>query len=698
MVRSVARKRALPVASAIAALFLVTRLYELGLLPLAGSEATPITWALQAQQARDWGDWLAAVRAAAQPLHSWLLAPFISLSPDRVLAARLLSVASGAVTLALVVVLTRRLFGRAAACAAALVYVCAPLTLLHDRLALPAALLAALSLLVLWRLLVWCERPGTWRVGVLGFALGLALLTSLQALALLFVALGVVALWRPAALRHWWALANAYLLAGLLFSVVFTDPSAGGVAAPAPAQLAATGGAPDRIANVRFLAAAAWTYLTGPLVVLFGGTLVAAGAAGLRGRRATARTEQSVAGSRVAGTGGDSRWRGVGVCLLWSAGSAVGVLSNEPAPTAADLVFIVVPAFPLVGWGLAQLIAASRRLPALVGRAGPFAVSAVAKNTVAGIVLGVCVAPAVIWDWSLLTDPASVAWYDGPGASDRARYVEGRQSGYGLGEIVERLRGAAERQGIVVFTADTTGLPRDGVRVLLGDGPNPVLAPVPPGLPVAEWLAQRVGGAYRAASNGATLFYLLDDDQGGAGARDFRRANPGARVVQQVVKPGQASHRLVLYELPWQPPGDDRWLDPAPRFGARIALAGYALPAMTYRAGDVVRFTLFWEALATPASSYTVFTHVVADDPGQKIGQQDQIPGGGTQPTSTWRRDDFITDSYAVPLAPQARPGRYRVIVGLYRLETLERLPITLGGEPVGGDFYVLGEVVVAGG
>lgn len=681
---------------AIVTLFLATRLYNLTLLPLSGSEARPLTWALQAQQARDWSDWLAAVRAAAQPLHSWLLAPVISLSLDRVLAARLLSVASGAVMLALVVALTRRLFGRPAACAAALVHVCAPLTLLHDRLALPAALLAALSLLVLWCLLAWCEQPNRWWTGALGLALGLALLTSLQALALLFVVPGVVALRRPAALRRWWSLANAFLLAGLLFSVVFTDPLAGIVTTPATGSPAAV--APDWITNARSLAAAAWTYLTWPFVVLLGGTLVAVGAAELRHRLATEHTERSDAERRVVEIGNGSTWRGIGICLLWAAGSAVGVLWSTPAPTAADLAFVVVPTLPLIGWGLARLTTASQRLPALVSRAQPLAVSAMAKNTVAGIVLGVCIALAVVWDWSLLTDPTRVAWHVGPGFSDRARYVEGRQSGYGLGEIVDRLRTAAERQRVVVFTADTAGLPRDGVRVLLGDGPNPVLAPLPPGTPVAERLAQRVGDEYRAASTGATLFYLLDDDHSGTGDREFRRANPGARVVQQVVKPGNARHRLVLYELPWQPPGDDRWLAPAPRFGERIALAGYALPARSYRAGEAVRFTLFWEALAMPANSYTVFTHIVADDPTQKIGQRDQLPVAGKHPTSTWQRGDFITDSYAVPIDPNTRPGSYRVIVGLYRLETLERLPITLDGEPVGEDFYALGKIVVAGG
>ena len=494
-------------ALAILVFFILTRLYNLTLLPLSGGEATPITWALQAQQARDWSDWFAAVRVAAQPLHSWLLAPVINLpltwlvsncadqtcQPDRVLATRLLSVASSAVTLTIVFALTTRLFGRAAACAAALVYVCAPLTLLHDRLALPSALLTAASVLVLWCLLTWCEQPDVWRSGVLGIALGLALITSMQALALLFVVPGVVALWRPAALQRWWSLANTYLLAGLLFSVVFTDPLAGNVtASPSAATVVST----DWTTGTRSLAAAAWTYLTWPVVVLLGGATLWAGAAGLRRGLATEHTERSGAASRMARTSDGSAWRGLGVCLLWSAGSAVGVLGSEPAPTTADLVFVVVPAFPLVGWSLARLTAASQRLPELV--------SALAKRTqvpagwpvrrvAAGIVLSMCIAPAVVWDWSLLTDPTSVAWHDGPGAADRARYVEGRQSGYGLREIVDRLRAAAERQRVVVFTADAAGMPRDGVRVLLGDVPNPVLATLPPGIPVAEWLAQRVG-------------------------------------------------------------------------------------------------------------------------------------------------------------------------------------------------------------
>ena len=256
-------------------------------------------------------------------------------------------------------------------------------------------LLAALSLLVLWCLLAWCAQPDWWRWQAFGIALGLALLTSIQALALLFVVPVAVALWRPAALRRWWSLASAFLVAGLLFSVVFTDPSAGrsggdrivlhnplestvvwlkpsgiGVTRYPASQAAAADIAPDWTASARSLAAAAWTYLTWPFIALLGGTLVAVGAAALRRRLATERTERSGVASRMARTNALSAWRGGGVCLLWSAGSAVGVLINEPAPTTADLVFIAVPAFPLVGWGLARLIAASQHLPEFVSAAG----------------------------------------------------------------------------------------------------------------------------------------------------------------------------------------------------------------------------------------------------------------------------------------------------------------------------------------
>ena len=717
---------------AIVALFVATRLYNLGLLPLTGSEATAISWGLQAQHARDWSDWLVAVREGAQPLHSWLLVPVLGLPLDRVQAARLLSVSSGAVTLVLVYLLTRRLFGRAQALAAALLFVCTPLTLVHDRFAFSSALLGAAALLVLWRTLNWCEQPGGKSAATLGLALGAALLTSLHALSLLLVIPGAALIWRPASLRRWWTLANAYMLAGLLFSVVYTDPFAGAdegaQSSGRTAPKLATGSSVEWMTSTWALGKASRTYLTEPFFVLLGGGLAAAGSIGLQrvlrklaeqgrghGRGTASRApawppERSsrthTLGNGVGHTNGRgttetvaaAKWRGLGVCSLWAAGSAIGMLAGESAPASADLVFVAVAAFPVAGLGLSWLAASPIRLleivTGLAGRARP-AASWRTQGATAGTVLGLCLGPAAVWDWSLLTNPTTVAWHaDSQLGSDRARYIEGQQSGYGLPDLAEHLREAAAHRPIVVFTEDIAGMPRDGLRALLSDTPMLELAVSPQGVPVAARLAQRLGNSYRAASTGAMLFYLVSDSRGGATERTFRDKNPGVRAVKSVVKPGGAS-RLVLYEIPWQPPGNDRWLNPVPRFGDRIALRGYALTATTYRAEGTVEITLYWEAEATPAASFTVFTHIVTDDPGQKIGQLDQLPLGGGRTTTTWRPREIITDTYAVQIDPNAPPGAYRLIVGMYRFETLARLPVSLGSDPLRDSSYELAEIIL---
>ncbi len=54
-----------------------------------------------------------------------------------------------------------------------------------------------------------------------------------------------------------------------------------------------------------------------------------------------------------------------------------------------------------------------------------------------------------------------------------------------------------------------------------------------------------------------------------------------------------------------------------------------------------------------------------------------------------------IEDPYLVPLSPDAPPGRYQVVVGIYLLETMERLSVVDGdGIPV-ADHYVVGEIEV---
>jgi len=100
------------------------------------------------------------------------------------------------------------------------------------------------------------------------------------------------------------------------------------------------------------------------------------------------------------------------------------------------------------------------------------------------------------------------------------------------------------------------------------------------------------------------------------------------------------------------------------------------------RAGQV-KVTLEWQGLQTMAESYTVFVHLVGPD-GRLYGQVDYWPVQGTRLTSSWRPGEVIVDAYAVSFNPDAPPGPYQVHVGMYLLDTLERVPVlNADGAPV---------------
>jgi hypothetical protein len=82
---------------------------------------------------------------------------------------------------------------------------------------------------------------------------------------------------------------------------------------------------------------------------------------------------------------------------------------------------------------------------------------------------------------------------------------------------------------------------------------------------------------------------------------------------------------------------------------------------------------------------YTVFIHLV-DANGQLVAQMDGQPFQGRYPTSWWSPGELIVDRRS---APAIAPGKYRLLVGWYRLSDGSRLPLADGG----GDSVTLGIV-----
>lgn len=113
----------------------------------------------------------------------------------------------------------------------------------------------------------------------------------------------------------------------------------------------------------------------------------------------------------------------------------------------------------------------------------------------------------------------------------------------------------------------------------------------------------------------------------------------------------------------------------AVNFNGQLVLRRAALETPQVERGGLIRVTLEWQALQTMQESYTVFVHLVGPD-GRLYGQRDYWPVEGTRLTSSWQVSEIIRDPYEVRLAPEAPPGEYTVHIGLYLLETLQRLPV----------------------
>ena len=108
------------------------------------------------------------------------------------------------------------------------------------------------------------------------------------------------------------------------------------------------------------------------------------------------------------------------------------------------------------------------------------------------------------------------------------------------------------------------------------------------------------------------------------------------------------------------------------REGGAIELTGYTVPSRVER-GEVLRVRIYWHVRAVPGQSYHVFTHLLTAD-NRLVAQQDSVPVYETYPTNQWQVGQYILDEHLIPIDAATPPGRYWLKVGLYTLETGERL------------------------
>lgn len=122
-------------------------------------------------------------------------------------------------------------------------------------------------------------------------------------------------------------------------------------------------------------------------------------------------------------------------------------------------------------------------------------------------------------------------------------------------------------------------------------------------------------------------------------------------------------------------------LRPAPAHPAQavlgqvVKLTGYTLEPEQPSPGESLRLTLYWEALNPVLRNYTVFVHLRRPQ-GGNVAQADHRPLDNLYPTTLWPVGETIRESSLLAIPPDLPPGRYELWVGMYLLETGERLPV----------------------
>jgi hypothetical protein len=130
-------------------------------------------------------------------------------------------------------------------------------------------------------------------------------------------------------------------------------------------------------------------------------------------------------------------------------------------------------------------------------------------------------------------------------------------------------------------------------------------------------------------------------------------------------------------------------------FAGSVTLLGYGVDREKLAPGEALELTLFWRCERPLPKAYTVFTHLLSADQARLWGGKDGQPQDGHYPTTAWQPGEMIVDRYLLPTDPATPPGEYLLEVGLYDLDTGERLPVLDGSGKVVGDRALLSSSVL---
>jgi 4-amino-4-deoxy-L-arabinose transferase-like glycosyltransferase len=101
------------------------------------------------------------------------------------------------------------------------------------------------------------------------------------------------------------------------------------------------------------------------------------------------------------------------------------------------------------------------------------------------------------------------------------------------------------------------------------------------------------------------------------------------------------------------------------QFGSDLTLLGYEISDRSLLPGAATDVTLYWSARHALTTDYTISIQVIDPDPARltKAAQDDRPP---VPPVTEWTPGATVSETRALTIAPDAAPGRYRLLVRVY--------------------------------
>ncbi|MCY3866229.1 MAG: hypothetical protein OXG68_12400 [Chloroflexi bacterium] len=154
------------------------------------------------------------------------------------------------------------------------------------------------------------------------------------------------------------------------------------------------------------------------------------------------------------------------------------------------------------------------------------------------------------------------------------------------------------------------------------------------------------------------------------------RAEDGVFLPLPVIASGHQQlneTQVILGEFVLKAAGTPRSMAPVALFENGFALEQIRLPESA-QVGQTLDVTIWWRSAKDETEDLAQFLHFVRAGSGEWWGY-DQQPLGPRLPTRLWYRRLADSETWAVPLPPDLKPGRYQVFTGLYRLNDQKRVP-----------------------